>query len=154
MSITAIALAASLIAGGASAETLRLSCLGTATRTVASVSGTQLRDNEGNTASGETTNYRSAQSDERLLIEIADGQGRVRLPNALVPLLSGGGTDGWWNLSDVQVGEDEIVGHYALNYINHPTIRIDRHSGRIEVDERARTFRGACEAMADQPRKF
>lgn len=141
------------IAGAAQAQNLKLQCAGTASRTVADVSTLSASDNYGHTATGDVTSYRRNHEDVSVGFELADGAARIRLPSDMVPLISGGGVQGWLNVSDLQVTDDEIVGRYALNILSHPRIRIDRHTGVIEIEGR-RAFHGECQNVKDAPRRF
>ena len=141
------------VAGAAQAQSLKLQCAGTSSRTVADVSTLSASDIYGHTATGDVTRYRRSHEDVSVGFELADGAARIQLPRDMVPLISGGGVQGWWNVSDLQVTDDEIVGRYALNVISHPRIRIDRHTGVIEIEGR-RAFHGECQNVKDVPRRF
>lgn len=71
--------------------------------------------------------------DADLLVEIRDGQGRVHLSGRLIAPLNSGGRDGWWDLTDLRITRDRIVGRYRMNGLNSPSVDIDRRTGRIEI---------------------
>jgi hypothetical protein len=145
---------ASLLATEAGAVDLRLRCEGMAGRletqtTVGSVSG----DLDLN---GSMTSYRTAQQQDRLLIEINDEGGRIRPPVVMLPPVKGGGLgDGWWKLEKLSVGDTEITGLFKLNVLNNPIVRIDRTTGDIEVNGYMYTrFNGRCEVANSAERRF
>ena len=151
--ILGLACSAIVIAGATQAETLKLQCAGTSSRTVADVSTLRAGDNYGHTATGDVTSYRRNHEDVSVGFELADGAARIRLPSDMLPPISGGGVQGWWNVTDLQVTDDEILGSYALNFISHPRIRIDRRTGVIDIEGR-RAFHGDCQNVKDVPRRF
>lgn len=113
------------------AAALNLRCDGVATypemeSTSASVTGDV-------TLHGSTSRVVAGSTRDRVLLQVADDQVRVRLPRAMVPPINSGGEDGWWPLSDVKVTDTEITGRFRLNPFNKPTVRVDRVSGDIEV---------------------
>ncbi len=95
------------------------------------------------------------QFDATLTVQLWDGGGRIRLPRSLIPPLNSRGSDGWWDLYDVAVGPDMIRATYRLNGLNKPRLTIDRRSGRIEVQGFSQYgFRGRCDQIGNQPRRF
>jgi hypothetical protein len=95
------------------------------------------------------------QFDASLTIQLWDSGGRIRLPRSLIPPLNTRGSDGWWNLDNVSVGQDRITATYRLNGLNKPRVVIDRRNGRITVDGAADyAFRGRCDLIGDDRRRF
>lgn len=130
-------------------ELLILLCEGVATVGTATTAGTHVYGSEGS-ATANTTVYGSERISERLTVRVGDGTIDVRLPASMTPAVSGRGNDGWRALTDVQISDDEIRGRFSSNWINRPTLRIDRLTGDIEIDAMGATgFRGTC---ARQPR--
>lgn len=87
-------------------------------------------------------------------VEIGTGVTRIRLPEAMLPSLHGG-RDGWYELRDLDMGEQEIEAKIAINFLNHPKVRLDRMAGTIEIDGSSGTFQGSCTRYeAGGERKF
>ena len=93
--------------------------------------------------------------DASLMIQTWDGGGRIRLPRSLIPPINSRGNNGWWDLYDVVAGPDIIRATYRLNGLNKPRVVIDRRTGRITVQGTASYgFRGSCDVIGHEPRKF
>lgn len=93
--------------------------------------------------------------DASLMVQTWDGGGRIRLPRSLIPPINSRGNSGWWDLYDVVAGTDVIRARYRLNGLNKPRIVIDRRTGRITVQGTASYgFRGSCDVIGHEPRKF
>jgi len=73
------------------------------------------------------------QSVASAMVEIDGDEGRIAPPSVLIPALSGGGQEGWWSLADIDISEVEVRGRFSLNWINKPTVIVDRRSGRIVI---------------------
>ena len=82
---------------------------------------------------------------DQVKIEIVEGIGRIRLPRGLLPPLHGG-EGGWFQLTDLVETENEVTASAAVNFANHPKIRIDRLVGAISIDGKKGTFMGKCQA--------
>jgi hypothetical protein len=93
--------------------------------------------------------------DASLMVQTWPGGGRIRLPRSLIPPINSRGDGGWWDLYDVSVGPDVIRASYRLNGLNKPRVVIDRRTGRITVQGTASYgFRGTCDLIGDEPRRF
>jgi hypothetical protein len=93
--------------------------------------------------------------DASLMVQTWDGGGRIRLPKSLIPPLNSRGNDGWWALSDLSIEPDTIRATYRLNGLNKPRMVIDRRTGRITVQGFADYgFRGTCDVIGNEPRRF
>ncbi|HEY3813940.1 MAG TPA: hypothetical protein VGL66_12000 [Caulobacteraceae bacterium] len=141
-----IALGAALFAQQAAAEEIHLVCSGDSSRSMidatANVSGSNGRG--GFVDGSATSEHREHQADE-VYVDIVDGQGRIKLPDSLIPILNGHSADGWRNFESLSVGADTITGKVSLNLINHPKISISRLTGRIAIEEVKRSFSGQCD---------
>jgi len=88
-------------------------------------------------------------------LQIYGDDGRIRLPEKLIPPLnSGGDHQHWWQLYDVIVGNDEIRASYRLNGLNKPKIRIDRQTGAITIKGTGQDFSGTCDKVDSGQRRF
>ncbi|TXC70559.1 hypothetical protein FSB78_06100 [Sphingomonas ginsenosidivorax] len=93
--------------------------------------------------------------DASLMVQTWSGGGRIRLPRSLIPPINSRGNSGWWDLYDVSIGPDMIRGTYRLNGLNKPRVVIDRRSGRITVQGMSSYgFRGTCDVIGNEPRRF
>lgn len=89
-------------------------------------------------------------------VEIVGQEGRIRVPDGVKPPLRSGGDDGWWELKGLDIGENEIKGEIALNFLNKPKLRINRLNGHISIRGRSGNFEGYCEPYdpSNVQRKF
>lgn len=98
------------------------------------------------------TNYHTYLSnsdfDSMVQIDIVGNSGHIWLPKDLQPPIHSGGDHGWWEIRDLRMSSASIYGRYRLNGLNKPHIRIDRRSGRLEIDGQ-RSFKGYCEPSRD-----
>ncbi|MES2989129.1 MAG: hypothetical protein V4808_14600 [Pseudomonadota bacterium] len=78
-------------------------------------------------------------------IEIWHGRGRIHLGGNMVPPLNTRGDNGWWDLTDLVMGRDQITARYRLNGLNRPTLTINRRTGAISI-RGPQPFNGRCEA--------
>jgi hypothetical protein len=77
-------------------------------------------------------------------IEIYGDHGRIHLGPDLVPPIHSGGSNGWWDLTNLVVTPTLITASYRLNGMNKPKVTIDRRTGRIEIREMT-SFNGQCD---------
>ncbi|MES2035085.1 MAG: hypothetical protein V4466_12995 [Pseudomonadota bacterium] len=139
------------------AETLHLACEGVGSRLEQSTTYGNADSSTGASISGSTTSYYRERSQATVTVEIADDQGRIQMPSALLPPLRGGGQNGWWQFDQLTVGEDEILGRFSLNVLNKPKVRIDRRTGQISISGFAKLgFEGECRPFdpAPEARRF
>jgi hypothetical protein len=110
-------------------------------------------DHKYRTRSGVQTEMRGFES--AVTVQIQDEDGRIRLPQKLIPPLnSGGDHQHWWQLTDVIVGENEIRASYRLNGLNKPRLRIDRRTGEITIKGTGQDFSGTCDKVDPGQRRF
>jgi hypothetical protein len=81
---------------------------------------------------------------DEVAVEINGAEGRIRVPDGVKPPLRSGDQDGWWKLTNLDIGENEIKAKFSLNFMNHPQVRIDRISGHIAIRGGAGDFDGEC----------
>lgn len=137
------------------AEPLHLMCVGGGRANQATSSQTYVAGSNGASAWGTTNGIRSVPFDDRVNVEIYDDEGRIRLPRTMLPTIRGG-KDGWFELENLKVTENEITGSAAVNVINSPKVRIDRLTGRISIAGKAGSYSGECQAYdpATTQRRF
>jgi len=93
---------------------------------------------------------------ERLHVEIDGDVVRVKMPPSMEPAIAGRGEDGWRTLTDTAITPDFIRGRLSYNWINRPSVIIDRRTGAIDVTHKSRTttlarFEGACQRLETWP---
>jgi hypothetical protein len=132
----------------ASAEVLLLSCNGIGSQTAADMSFGSAYSSDGTSFTGSSTSYRTQESADQTVVELQDGNGRIRVPSTILPPIHGGGDHGWWPLSDIVIGESEITARFSLNIFNKPKVVIDRRSGQIQINGLGQDdFRGTCDRL-------
>lgn len=98
--------------------------------------------------------YRVSRAD-RAYLQIDGEAVRIRPPESIVPSVAGRGEDGWRNMSDVTITDRDIRGRFSLNWINRPTVVVNRMTGEITISGgdllagQAR-FSGVCEREPEQ----
>lgn len=98
--------------------------------------------------------YRVSRED-RAYIEINGDTARIKPPESIVPSVSGRGDDGWRELTDLTVTDREIRGRFSLNWINRPTVVVNRMTGEMTITAgdvlagRA-GFAGSCQRTPDR----
>jgi hypothetical protein len=93
--------------------------------------------------------------DTAVTIQLAAGDGRIRLPKKLLPPINSGGDDQhWWQLVNLVVTPDQITASYRLNGLNHPKVRIDRTTGMISIKGFEQDFTGRCDKIDPGVRRF
>lgn len=90
-----------------------------------------------------------------VIFKLVDGKAQIKLPSTL--WRSKG--DGWFAVTDLEVGNDAIKGRVPLSSFTKPRLQIDRLSGRIELSSSSYvgssfTFSGACTLLNEAARKF
>ena len=89
-----------------------------------------------------------------MLIVFEGEGGRVRMPDALVPNLRGRSNDGWRPLNNVSQAGDLITARFSYNFLDRPSVRIDRTTGGIEIRSLAARFVGECQPYDATARRF
>jgi hypothetical protein len=80
-------------------------------------------------------------------VELKTGVARMRVPDAMVPALMSGGTEGWYPIEELNLGEREITGVVHINFLSQPKLRIDRITGKLTLHGGAGDFLGDCSAI-------
>lgn len=134
----------------AAAEDLALACHGSGTYQAASGQSAVFRDS----ATGDTTTAYGSTSGQGVVpeaavrFEMSGDSARILMPHVMTPGLNRGSDAGWWAVERLAVTPTEITGRFTLNFLNKPTIRIDRMRGAIEVDGSFYYyFQGECERI-------
>ncbi|MXO50124.1 hypothetical protein GRI42_02250 [Erythrobacter gaetbuli] len=86
---------------------------------------------------------------DQVALFIENGEGRVRMPRAMLPVFRGG-EDGWFKLGDIEVKENEITATVRVNFINNPKLRVDRYTGAISISGKAGDYSGQCQRFVPE----
>ena len=86
---------------------------------------------------------------DQVALFIENGEGRVRMPRAMLPPIRGG-EDGWFKLGSVEVNEKEITASVRVNPFNNPKLRIDRYTGAISISGKAGDYSGQCQRFVPE----
>lgn len=151
ISILAIVLCLATTVGTASADELSLICSGVGARDSVERSSGFAVGSSGQSASGSGVTTRRESFAESVLVEVNDSEGRIFFPSSLLPQVHGSSDAGWRPLERLNVTDDRISGRFSLNFLNKPTVEIDRRTGTIEIDGFSSTsFSGVCERAPEQ----
>jgi hypothetical protein len=114
-----------------------------------------MTDNYGNSASANITGNRSVPFADQVNLWVEAGDGRIRMPQTMLPPLRGG-ENGWFKIKNLEVSDNEITGSIAVNFINNPKLIIDRRTGLIRLSGKAGDYVGECQRFTpqDMPQKF
>lgn len=89
---------------------------------------------------------RSQDFEDQVSLFIEDGEGRIRMPRVMLPIIRGG-KDGWFKLKEVTIKPNEITASIAVNILNNPKLRLDRYSGMISISGKAGDYVGPCKRL-------
>lgn len=81
---------------------------------------------------------------DQVALFIEEGEGRVRMPPAMLPPIRGG-DDGWFKLGSIKIKENEITATIRVNFLNNPKLRLDRYTGAISISGKAGDYSGRCQ---------
>jgi hypothetical protein len=136
-------------------DRLALVCYGEGQKpTATSRSGYEWDDHEHRYVPRTRTEWTTQQYDSSVTVEIDGNTGRIRPAKNMIPPIHSDSDNGWYDLSDVEVGRDQIRGRFKLNGANRPKVTINRDSGRITLDGLTK-FSGSCDPIdAGDHRRF
>ncbi len=92
---------------------------------------------------------------DRAYVEVNGQSARIKPPESIVPSVAGRGEDGWRTMTDVEINDREIRGRFSMNWINRPTVVVNRMTGEISISGgdvlagRA-SFFGTCDRMPER----
>lgn len=123
---------------------LNLVCDGGGSANKSSNTYGQVWDNSGNSAQGTTTTHRTVGFEDQLQLWIDGEEGKARVPRTMLPTLHGG-EDGWFDLKNIRVADNEITASIAINFMNNPKLVLDRLTGTVSLAGKAGQFNGHCQ---------
>lgn len=142
-----LGIAAVLLSGSVHAQEvgnrLHLVCAGGGAANRGTSTFAQGWDSDGNSAGAIINGQRSVGFEDQLQLWIEGARGKARLPRALLPALRGG-KDGWFDVKDVKVSDNEITGTINVSIVNHPKMVLDRLSGTVSLSGKTGQFNGRC----------
>src|SRR5579871_6840251 len=100
-------------------------------------------DNSGHRANAVVLQQGSEGFEDQIQLWVEGDHGSIRLPRTMLPNLHGG-KNGWFDLRDVAIAQNEITGSAAINALNHPKVILDRVSGTVTISGKSGQFNGRC----------
>lgn len=91
--------------------------------------------------------FSGEQYSETIRVEIVGDGGRIQLPPSMLPPELSGGDGGWYKFRSFRKTESEYRATVKVNFINFPSILIDRVVGTIRIDGGQSGFSGQCETV-------
>lgn len=125
----------------AQAAPLELACRGgglVTSEDVATVYGAQ---NSGNSAWPTVHARETNRFEGPVTLRIAAGEGRIRLPAAMLPDAG----SGWFTLGKLEMSNRTITGVAAVNPMSRPEVHLDRETGALRINGRSASYNGTCE---------
>ena len=141
-----------------SEETLRLNCFGEGSNVSSSTSKITSNQTPGQSANINSLSRKEFNS--KVSINLEDGNNWIEIPSTL---MSGANRisnifkkqkNNKFDLYDVDISEEEIIGKFKLNFANKPSVKIDRFSGTMFFDGLGVSFNGECEKVEVDKKKF
>ena len=90
---------------------------------------------------------------EIVRIDINKTEEKIKIPNSFIrglEKLSTSAKDGWYEIKDLEVNENEIKGKFKLGIIFSPKFLVSRYTGDISIKGNGKSFIGACKKL-DKP---
>ncbi|WP_420382607.1 hypothetical protein [Novosphingobium sp.] len=137
----------------AGAFALQLICRGAGEHKVNTFGSAFAFGSHGRSAYAVGANQQLSQFGEQMDINITGSTAKVRVPRRFLPPLHGG-DGGWFEVHDLVINETDITGKVAINYANHPNLRLDRRAGSVALDGKVGSFAGECQKVDPNQRAF
>jgi hypothetical protein len=77
-------------------------------------------------------------------ISIGPRAAKIHVPAQMLPKLNSAPDDGWLEIKDLEVSRRELQGGLSFNFVNKPSLTLDRISGDLSIEASGATFSGAC----------
>lgn len=145
--LAALAVIPGCLAAPVAGEEFHLLCQGGGNFTRAETARGYATDNDGNRIEFGLADNQARQFADVMKIDITATGATVVMPAAMLPAIRGG-NGGTFKLVDVRISDNAITGKVALNFLNKPTLRLDRLTGTASLVDRmtGAEFSGRCEA--------
>jgi len=138
--------------------TLRLNCYGEGSNVSTSTSTITSPQSPGESANINTLNRK--EFDSTVSVNLAKGDNWIEIPSTLMSGINRMSNtfkkqkNNKFDLYDLDVSEEEIIGKFKLNFLNKPSIKIDRYSGTMFFDGLGVSFNGECKKVELENKKF
>jgi hypothetical protein len=123
---------------------LNLVCGGGGSANKAMQSYGQAWNSDGDSAGAVVTQQRAVGFEDQLQLWIEGDAGKARMPRAMLPPIRGG-ENGWFDIKDIKVSDNEITGTVTVNFMNKPKLVLDRLTGTVSLAGKAGQFNGQCQ---------
>jgi hypothetical protein len=129
------------------ADEIHLACDGTVTFPDTEQGTAFVFNSHGDSASARGYATHRGEAEDEVLIDVSGTTGRIKVPAVMMPPLHERTDDGWRPFDTLHVGDTEIVGGFSFNFIDRPSVSINRITGHVEIKGiNKRTFIGDCNA--------
>jgi hypothetical protein len=126
---------------------IHLACEGTATFPDTERGSAFAFDSQGHSATAHEYSMHRGEAEDEVLIDVSSAAARIKLPAIVMPAIHDHTDDGWRPFDTLRVGDTEIVGDFSLNFLDKPSVSINRITGHVETRGiNKRTFIGECSA--------
>lgn len=139
-------------------EVLRLNCFGEGSNVSSSTATITSPQTPGQSAN--IISYSKKEFNAKVSINLENGNNWIEIPSTL---MSGANRisntfkkqkNNKFDLYNVTISEKEILGKFKLNFVNKPSVKIDRYSGTMFFDGLGVSFNGECEKVEINKKKF
>jgi hypothetical protein len=127
---------------------LHLICQGLRTQTEQEQTSVQI-SGDGRSASGSALTDHVVRIPGRIDVSVSGNVVKVNPRSILKGSIWSAPRDGWYELTDVIIDQDQIAGKIRLTPLQKPSVRIDRHTGQIHMSGLAMRYEGSCERSAE-----
>ena len=93
----------------------------------------------------------TAMFSDQVDVSISGSSGRIRVPPIMLPEISSGGSNGWWQLHGLVETPTEFRATIRFNFMNKPIIRIDRLTGNLTISAGRGNYSGKCMVITRDP---
>jgi|TARA_B100001059_G_scaffold229823_1_gene262984 hypothetical protein len=141
-----------------SEETLRLNCFGEGSNVSSSTA--KITSNQTPGQSANINSFSRKEFNSKVSINLEDGNNWIEIPSTL---MSGANRlsntfkkqkNNKFDLYDIVISDEEIIGKFKLNFANKPSVKIDRFSGTMFFDGLGVSFNGECQKVEVDKKKF
>lgn len=132
------------------AFTLRLDCVGDATYQTQERS-TGFVSSGSDSGFGAFNSNRRVTTEEEFKVEITGSEGRIQYPRIMLPGMNRGDDAGWFEFTELEVGEREITARMRFNVVAGGRITINRANGALNISYMGGGVTGACQLAPEEP---
>ena len=138
-----------------SAPQIHLACDGVGTYPEGSNASAFAFANNGRSVSAGGMEVHRGQVETEVFVDVVGDSGRIKLPGIMIPPIHTHDDNGWRPIADLRITDAEIAGKFEVNFLNKPTVSINRVTGHIDVGGNFKlSFSGECRPYDAGARKF